>query len=347
MSRLFFILISLITSQAHATNVENLYSAQAEIATQDELERQQLAPIILQKVLSKVVGDSEALASKDITYLLEQSDYLVKQYAYVRSYSAGNEAEQSLSLTFNEEALNDSLRAMELPVWAKTRPEVLFWLVIREGDQQTVFGTEQLTSPLIKIINAQVATRGVPLFFPLMDLEDEEQLKFLDLSKELDDINLFTLASERYKPKVILLGVINKEEESIGVSWQWLFSGERQQFKTDGELSEALRSGINIFINNLAKQVTDVDKQYVKQEHWLRVSQVEDFKDYSRVTSYLTNLKHVSKVTIRTLEASELELSIELDAGLHFFEQALEEDKLLSKKKLSSRGSNLEYRLNP
>ena len=347
MSRLFFILISLITSQAHATNVENLYSAQAEIATQDELERQQLAPIILQKVLSKVVGDSEALASKDITYLLEQSDYLVKQYAYVRSYSAGNVAEQSLSLTFNEQALNDSLRAMELPVWAKTRPEVLFWLVIREGDQQTVFGTEQLTSPLIKIINAQVAIRGVPLFFPLMDLEDEEQLKFLDSSKELDDINSFTLASERYNPKVILLGVVNKEEESIGISWQWLFSGERQQFKTEGELSEALRSGINIFTNNLAKQVTDVDKQYVKQEHLLRVSLVEDFKDYSRVTSYLTNLKHVSKVTIRTLEASELELSIVLDAGLHFFEQALEEDKLLSKKKLSSRGSNLEYRLNP
>ena len=347
MSRLFFILISLITSQAHATNVENLYRAQAEITTQDEQERQQLTPTILQKVLSKVVSDSEALASKDISYLLEQSDRLVKQYAYVRSYNSGNEAEQSLLLTFNEQALNDSLRTMELPIWAKSRPEVLFWLVIREGDQQTVFGTEQLTSPIIKIINAQVAVRGVPLFFPLMDLEDEEQLKFLDSPKEFDDISLFRLASERYKPKVILLGVVNKKEERIAISWQWLINREHQQFKTEGELSEALRSGINIFTNNLAKKVTDVDKQYTKQEYRLHISQVEDFKDYSRVTSYLSNLKHVSKVTLRTLEASELELSIVLDAGLHFFEQALEEDELLLKEQLSSRGSNLKYRLKP
>ena len=347
MSRLFFVLISLITSQAYAVNVENLYQAQAEITTQDEQERQKLTPKILQKVLSKVVGDSEALADIDISDLLDQSDRFVNQYAYVKRYSLGNEAEQSLSLTFNEQSLNDSLRAINLPVWGKSRPEVLFWLVIRKGSRETVFGTEQMTSPLITVIRQQVDTRGVPLFLPLMDLEDEEQLKFADSSEKLDKNNPFTLASSRYEPKVILLGVVSEHEGKTLVTWQWLVDKQHHQFKTEGELSEALQSGINEFANKLAEQFIDVDKKYVKQEYQLYISQVDDYKDYFYVTSYLSNLKYVSKVNVRTLEASELEVSIVLEAGLHIFEQVLKEDGLLSKKQPNSRVSNLEYRLNP
>ena len=347
MSRLFFVLISLIMSQAGATNVENLYQAQAEITTQDKQERQKLTPEILQKVLSKVVGDSDALANKDISHLLEQSDRFVKQYAYVKNYSLGNESEQSLSLTFNEQSLNDSLRAINLPVWGKSRPEVLFWLVIREGSEETVYGTEQMTSPLITVIKQQVDIRGVPLFLPLMDLEDEEQLKFADSSEELDKNNLFTLASLRYAPKVILLGVVSEQEGNTLVTWQWLVDGQHHQFKTAGELSEALQSGINEFANKLADQFIDIDKKHVKQEYQLYISEVDDYKDLFHVTSYLSNLKYVSKVNVRTLEASELEVCIVLEAGLHFFEQVLEDDGLLSKKQLKSRVSNLEYRLNP
>lgn len=347
MSKLFLVLISLITSMAHATNVENLYEAQAEITSQDEQERQELTPTILQKVLSKIVGDSDALADKDISHLLEHADRFVKQYAYVKRYSLSDVAEQSLSLTFNEQSLNDSLRAMDLPVWGKSRPEVLLWLVIREGSQETVFGTEQMRSSLIKVIKQQVDIRGVPLFLPLMDLEDEEQLKFADSSIKLDGSNLFTLASVRYEPRVILLGVVSKQEENTLVTWQWLLDGQYQQFKTEGEMSEALRSGINGFANKLADQLIDVEKQYVKQEYQLHISEVRDYSDFSRVTSYLTNLKYVSKVTVRTLESSELELSIVLGAGLDFFEQVVEEDGLLSKKGLNSKVSNLKYRLNP
>jgi hypothetical protein len=112
-------------------------------------------------------------------------------------------------------------------------------------------------------------------------------------------------------------------------------------------MSEALRSGINGFANKLADQLIDVEKQYVKQEHQLHISEVRDYSDFSRVTSYLANLKYVSKVTVRTLESSELELSIVLGAGLDFFEQVVEEDGLLSKKGLNSKVSNLKYRLNP
>ena len=347
MSKLFFVLISFITSLAHATNVENLYEAQAKITTQGEQERQELTPTILQKVLSKVVGDSDALASKDISHLLEHSDRFVKQYAYVKRYSLSDAADQSLSLTFNEQGLNKSLRAMGLRVWGKSRPEVLFWLVIREGSQETVFGTEQMRSPLIKVIKQQVDIRGVPLFLPLMDLEDEEQLKFADSSEELDDNNLFTLASARYAPKAILLGVVSKQEENTTVTWQWLMDGQHQKFETVGEMSEALRSGINEFANKLADQLIDVEKQYVKQEHQIHVSEVRDYSDYSRIISYLSNLKYVSKVSVRTLESSELELSIVLEAGLVFFEEVLEKDGLLSKKRLNSKVRNLKYRLNP
>lgn len=348
MSRLFFVLILLITSHTLAASVDNLYQAQAEITSQGEQERQQVTAAILQKVLLKVVGDRAALANKDISPLLSHADRFVERYAYVQQDKQGNKTAQSLSLTFNEQDLNETLRALALPIWGKSRPEVLLWLVIKEGKQQTILGSESQSSPLFGIIQQQADNRGLPLFLPLMDVEEQQQLRRAQSSHALDETNPFLLAAKRYGAKVILLATVNKQAENISVDWQWLADGQHEQFKSEGEPTEALRNGVNQLADTLATQFTQEDKSPLKQDYQLHISQVKDFSDHSRVVSYLTNLQYVSKVDVMRLNASGLDVSIVLDAGLLIFERTLEVDGFLSKQAIIKKPTPtiLQYRLN-
>jgi len=74
MSKLFFVLISLITSMTHATNVDNLYEAQAEITSQDEQERQELIPTILQYVFFLIVSSYTSILFFENTGFLNTID---------------------------------------------------------------------------------------------------------------------------------------------------------------------------------------------------------------------------------------------------------------------------------
>ena len=349
MSRLFFVLILLITSHTLAASVDNLYQAQAEITSQGEQERQRVTAVILQKVLLKVVGDRVALANKDIRPLLSDADRFVERYAYVQQDKQGNKVTQSLSLTFNELGLNETLRAMALPIWGELRPEVLLWLVVKEGKQQTIVGSDNSPSPLFGIIQQQADSRGLPIFLPLMDIEDQQQLRHVQPSQALDEANPFSLAAKRYGAKVILLATVNQQAENLSVEWQWIVDGQHQQFKTKGVPVDALASGVDQLADALATQLSKVDKSPVKQEHQLHISQVNDFSDHSRVVSYLTNLQYVSRVDVMRLNASGLDVSIVLDGGLLIFERTLEADDFLSKQAITKEPSLtiLQYRLNP
>jgi hypothetical protein len=349
MSRLFFVLILLITSHTLAASVDNLYQAQAEITSQGEQERQQVTAVILQKVLLKVVGDRAALANKDIRPLLNHADRFVERYAYVQQDKQGNKTAQSLSLTFNEQGLNDTLRALALPIWGKSRPEVLLWLVIKEGKQQTILGSESRSSLLFGVIQQQADNRGLSLFLPLMDLEDQQQLRHAQSSQALDEANPFLLAAKRYGARVILLATVKKQVENISVDWQWQVDGQHEQFKSEGEPVDTLASGVDQLADALATQLSQLDKSPVKQNYQLHISQVKDFTDHSRVVSYLTNLQTVSKVDVMSLNASGLDVSIVLDAGLLIFERILEVDGFLSKQAITKEPppTILQYRLNP
>lgn len=322
MSRLFFVLILLITSHTLAASVDNLYQAQAEITSQGEQERQQVTAVILQKVLLKVVGDRTALANKDISPLLNHADRFVERYAYVQQDKQDNKTTQSLSLTFNEQGLSETLRGLALPIWGKSRPEVLLWLVIEEGKQQTILGAESQSSPLFGIIQQQADNRGLPLFLPLMDKE-QQQLRRADSTQALDEASPFSLAAKRYGAKVILLATVNKQAENISVDWQWRVDGQHEQFKTKGEPVDALGSGLNLLVDTLATQLSQLDKSPLKQNYQLHIIQAKDFTAHSCVVSYLTNLQYVSSIDVMSLNASGLDVSIVLDAGLLIFERTL------------------------
>jgi len=69
-------------------------------------------------------------------------------------------------LTFNEEALNQAISSMGLPIWHKSRPESVVWLVINNGNSQKILGAEDENAAAYQAVQKAAQQRGLPVFFP-------------------------------------------------------------------------------------------------------------------------------------------------------------------------------------
>ena len=190
MSRLIFVLISLMGTATYAVEVDDLYQSRTAIVSQNDQVREQATVKILQQVLLKVVGNQAALANKDLSPLLNQADQFVAQYAFLRDPTHSDSGLQ-LQLTFNEKALNQAISARGLPIWKKSRPESVVWLVVNAANKQKILGAEDESQTAYRLMKQTTEKRGLPIFLPLMDLQDQHQIRFAQTATKLTEDNVF------------------------------------------------------------------------------------------------------------------------------------------------------------
>ncbi len=349
MHRLFFVLISLIATNGFAADVANLYQSQLPVPSQSEEDRQQVAPEVLRQVILKVVGDRAALDSVDITPILLQTEQLTQQYQYHRINKISDDLTQpdqlELLLTFNETSLDQSLADAGLPIWGKSRPEVLLWLAIDNGKKRTIVGADQDNARIPATIKHAAEMRGLPILMPLMDLQDQGQVKFADLWAGFSESVL--QASTRYGAQAILMARVAVDNNgAIEVRWQSLINGESEQWQSRGNLNKALRSGIDELTDRLARRFTQVVTSRYGQYYSLQISNVRDYADYSRVMNYLSKVQYVSDVQVSSLIADQIDISISLKGDLDVFHRTLAIDRVLAEDNIYN-PEKMSYRLLP
>jgi hypothetical protein len=133
-----------------------------------------------------------------------------------------------LHVSFQPGALDELLRRSGEPRLSANRPATLVWLVIDDGSARRIVNPESDAGAATSLVQ-QAQQRGVPVLFPLLDIEDgmaisPEQLWALDVGAE-------RAASQRYAAESVLLA--RAARSSAG---EWL--GEWQQ-----RLGEELLSG--------------------------------------------------------------------------------------------------------
>jgi uncharacterized protein len=349
MHRLFFVLISLIATNGFAADVANLYQSQLPVSSQSEEDRQQVAPDILRQVILKVVGDRAALDTVDITPILLQTEQLTQQYQYHRINKISDDLTQpdqlEVLLTFNEASLDQSLAEMGLPTWGKSRPEVLLWLAVDDGRNRTIVGSDRDKDRIPAAIKHAADMRGLPVFMPLMDLQDQGQVEFADLWAGFSES--VQQASTRYAAQVVLMARVSVANNgAIEVRWQSLVNGESEQWQSQGSLAQALQSGIDELTDRLARRFTQVVTSRYGQYYSLQISNVRDYADYSLVMNYLNKVQYVSDVQLSSLIADQIDISISLKGDLAVFNRTLAIDRVLAEDNLYN-SEKMSYRLLP
>ena len=349
MHRLFFVLILLVSSNVSATDIANLYQSSVPVATQGEEERLKVAPIALQQVLLKIVGDRAALNKVDVASLLLRADSLIQQYQYrqVNKISDDITAPEQLEvvLSFNESALNNAMRDLSLPLWSKSRPEVLVWLSVDNGGKRTILSADDVNKTSVKALKHAADLRGLPVLMPVMDLQDQSQVKVANLWAGVYES--VESASQRYGSPVILMAKATiKANGTSLIRWHSLINGESKKWQSRGNINNAMRLGLDKLTNHLARRFSQVvsNNQYASRLS-LQISNVKNYDDYSRTMAYLKSLQYVSDLTLISLSKRELSVSLNLKGNLSIFKQTLTIDRMLVSESNSTEDA-LNYRLN-
>ncbi|MET0008102.1 MAG: DUF2066 domain-containing protein [Candidatus Thiodiazotropha sp. 6PLUC4] len=314
--QLFFKLLTLslllaLCSSAYAESVTNLYEAEVPVSGQSAEARTKGIRDAFAGVLVKVSGDSSLRDNSDLAQLLKRASGLDQQKRY-KSLDSGSEAvaanapDRLLWARFDERAVNRLLRESGIPVWGETRPSMLVWLGEEKGTRRVLISPER-EAGLKRQLTGVADFRGMPLVWPLMDIEDQNALQVSDLWGGFEE-NI-RRASDRYLPDVILVGRLShRGRSSWRGEWMLYLPDKIIRWQAHANSKQALaREGIEQAVDALALRFAPQQVSQGVANLRLRVHGLPHLADYVLVQDYLRSLAMIENVDL--LSAGEEKVS--------------------------------------
>ena len=305
-----------------------LYQAAIPVVDQSQEQRRLAAKQALKEVLVKLSGNDNVAANPAIEQALGRAPQLIQQYQYRANPVADIElAEgeqrkpQVLEVIFPEAQVRQILREAGEAFWPENRPKVLVWLVEDTLERGKSVLNGYSDSALVSSLQVSASARGLPLVFPLLDLEDT-------LAAPVDALwrmekNTVAQASERYNPAAVLIGRISTSS-SGRVIGTWHFSHRGEGIERDFQASE-LKEQTDLAINAVTRFLTARYAVLPSEAALLTmaVRDVDNYRQYRDVLEHLSSLAQITEVTIISAEGNELVLSIATQSSVQRLEDSL------------------------
>lgn len=227
----------------------------------------------------------------------------VQRYSYEPvTVSAGSGPvtnEQGVALThrlkiqYNGSAMEKYLLDNGFPIWDKHRPDVVVWLVVRDGANEYVL--KDADQSLLKAAaDEALIRRGVPGYWPLYDYKDRKKLTVADIRGGFKDP--VVSASKRYSRGPAMTGSLIWDGKQWQSSWSLLMaSGNRHWSLVDADYTQLINKavdqaadalGVAFAVNN------KINKQQLAAVR-LDIQAVDSITRYIHVENYLTDLSAV------------------------------------------------------
>lgn len=343
----------LTLSMANASKISGLYTARVLVAEQSVTVDPQVARQALEQVLVKVTGRRDVLNFPRLQSLLSDPLPLILKYSYEATNTPVNEEQghqvlaQRLVVVFSQGLLDKRLRELDARPLGNNRPGVLVWLAEEKGGSREYLGLED-DPVVLNELRATAADRGLPVYRPLLDIEDETALPVSDSWGFFTDSIL--KASERYQPDSILVGRIYTQSGQSKTQWLLLWGGEATQFNGEGR---TLREQMNSTVNNVAdKLFADFVRPSVSTNEdgiMVEIAGVSNLADYFQITRFLEDLPAINGIILQSLDADRLVLRIKVAGNTQQLQRAISlSPRLVPEKMLDdtagAAASSLHYR---
>lgn len=321
-------LLLFVSAAAQAIEVPDLYVADVYVTSETEQQRLSGARAGLLQVLVRVSGSQAVVDSPQVRSALRSPTRYYYQYSYRatdRTFQVGDEIlpGRILRLSFEPNAVAGLLRDAGFPVWGSNRPSVLLWLAVRDASGRELLA-EADNSPLKIALDEQARARGLPLMYPLLDLEDSARISEAEVWGAF--LERIAAASERYNPDSILSGRIQQDPAG---QWRasWAIRVDGQWLRTEGaaaSIQELLAEVIDQLADRLAERYAVGS---AKGEILLRIEDVRTAADYASVMSYLSGLSPVLDTSVTRVEGSDLELVLSTEGQREQLVELIELDR--------------------
>jgi hypothetical protein len=313
-----------------AAEVKDLFSVEVPVHGQADAERQQAIRDGLATVLIKVSGRRDTPTMPAMVAVLETPMNFVQQFRYHDLPEQwqqvvddqGQFYSQLLRVSYDGQAVSRVLREASLPVWGRARPSTLIWLAVEDWNQRSILGSDNLPA-LREVISRQASQRGLPLVFPLLDLQDQASLGFADIWGDFQDDIL--KASSRYQAGSVLVGRLYRQSANEWQArWTMYQQDEVQRWVTEGlQQQQVVVEGLDVAVDHFAERFARLPTGTVDSRVAVIVKDVTSLAAYARVMSYLEALDLAKEVVVEQVTVDRVTFSLTIRGELQRLEQAI------------------------
>jgi len=336
-----------LTLWSVASVADDLYTARVGVADRSAAEQSRAMHRALRVVLLKVTGDRDAARRAASNPAFRTPDGFVQQYRYISDRGTETEPALWFEVRFDRQAVDDALRGEGLQLWGQERPSVLVWLAVQNSGQRYLVsgdGSEEVSGAL----QQTARQRGLPLLFPLHDVQDQSQVTFADVWGAFQPQVM--AASARYQAPAVLSGRLEKRTGDYWRgSWSLEFGGKRSHWDTDGRTpTEAVGLAIDQVADRIAQQLAIRASAGGEGEGDASVSVsvegVNSLSDYARTLRYLQSLTAVREVGVREIVGDRVDFGLDLRGSEQSLDRAVDVGRVL---RPVSKEPRRIYQLNP
>ena len=330
-----FLLIATILpiTSVNADIVRHLYESEVPVEGQGREERASVAREALKEILVRISGRDEAATLADDELLVPRPTRFIQQFRYrkfqpsdvipVNPIDGGKPYRQKLWLRFTEKAVAKFLREQGFPVWGKTRPATLVWLVVDDQKQRLLIGnsTQHISRTHIE---QEAKKKGLPFRLPLLDLADQSKVQVTDVWGNFEDTILD--ASKRYQTEAVLVGRIYLSfAKTWNTRWSLYSDGQRYDWDVSNSdtLNSAVKEGLSKTSEVLSARFTQVNTAQDGEEILLQIKNVSDLKTYNKVIKYLKALSVISKIQAYQVNTDDVVFKVNSRNGQAGIAQAI------------------------
>lgn len=331
MYKLILVSLSLLVSLTGVAKATvPLYEIDKPVETGTDAERAQLLPQALSDVLVKVTGDRRVTDNIDLQALVQDNAALALQrFKYINRSGS-----KKLHLQFSKKEIKRFLAKYHLTFWPKERPEVIIWLTYTgpEGNQWE-FVTEDNKANFIQSLNRQAEWRGLPVNFPVLDLQDLQSLT--DTQAITEQTKVLKTISQRYHADYVLAASISTDKTGEWRSqWKLFNNSETMNWEFSGKnMVSIFTQGIDAVADSIVERTAMIaeDKDSPKKLI-LSVGDVKSVEDYLKAMHYIQSVKGVARVEVAAVNNSQVnfEVFLSTDTQKDAFKKILQKESVLN-----------------
>lgn len=349
---LVFVSILLASGQAAAGLVDSLYDVEIPVVDESADARNQAFDQGLDEVFIRLSGDSIIM---DKLKRPAASRY-VKQFSYeplanpIIGDAENNDAEMltfRLKLQYNGSLIEKYLLENGFPVWGEYRPDVVVWLVVRDGRNEYVLKDSDQSLLKTTAIGA-LTRRGIPARWPLYDLKDKKALNVAEIRGGFKEPVI--KASQRYATETALTGSMIWNGSQWSSSWSLFVEGENRHWILDDTdykqlINKAINQaadmlGVAFAVHNTANKEQAVSLQ-------IDIQAVNSIEKYRFAENYLSGLSAVEKVKPFKIDGQNAVFIVSLRSDEKDFLNLIKNDAQLVKLKAPQINTTMDNTLPP
>ena len=309
-----FALIFAVLSVPCASQAQvELYAAEVAVQGEDAEERSRAMAEAMQAVLVKLTGTRDVAGRGGFDAIVAAAPGLVQQYRYrVEPVAGDGSPSRFLYARFDSAAVDRVLAEQGWQVWGPPRPRVLVWLTAEQLGQRR-FVNPDAAPEVSAALRRAAGIRGIPLQWPLLDLEDQSKLTTADLWGGFEEG--IRAASERYGEGPILVGRLKAQP---GGDWrpEWVLydrTGAQAFAGGAGDLPQVLAEGVNLATDLLAGRYGPAPTTGSSASVRVRVQGIQTLSDYAQALELVGRAAGVNRISLRRAQGELLAFDVWID----------------------------------